>query len=57
MRGTRTPGYRVVQDDKGRATLEKIPGYRLNTSAKIRQRKSKRIQVQRPQINFSPAKR
>jgi hypothetical protein len=57
MRGTRTPGYRVVQDDKGRATLEKIPGYRLDTSAKIRQRKSKRIQVQRPQINFSPAKR
>lgn len=57
MRGTRTPGYRVVQDDKGRSTLEKIPGYRLNASADIKRRKSKRIQVQRPQINFSPAKR
>jgi len=44
-------GYRVIQkmvDGKLQITAEKIPGWRQDTSAKIRQRKSKKMRVQRP---------
>jgi len=52
-------GYRVKQkmvDGKLKVTFEKIPGWRQDTSAQIRQRKSKKMRVQRPQLLglFSP---
>lgn len=43
-------GYCVKQkmvDGKLQITVEKIPGWKKDASAKIRQRKSKRIKVQR----------
>jgi hypothetical protein len=44
-------GYRVKQtmvDGKLQITVEKIPGWKQDTSAQIRQRKSKRVRVQSP---------
>lgn len=44
-------GYRVRQkmvDGELQVTVEKIPGWRQDTSAQIRQRKSKRVRVQSP---------
>lgn len=53
-------GYRVVQkteNGKIKITMERIPFYGLDSSAKIKKRKSKRVRVQRPQLVglFSPA--
>lgn len=55
-------GYRVRQkmvDGKLQVTMEKIPAWRMNTSEQIRQRNSKRVKVQRPQLSglFSAAKK
>ncbi len=55
-------GYRVKQkmvDGKLQITVEKIPGWKKDTSAQIRQRKSKKMRVQRPQLLglFSPVKK
>lgn len=55
-------GYRVKQkmvDGKLQITVEKIPGWKKDASAKIRERKSKRMRVQRPQLLglFSPVKK
>ena len=55
-------GYRIKQtmvDGKLEVTVEKIPGWRQDTSAQIRQRKSKKMRVQRPQLLglFSPVKK
>ena len=55
-------GYRVKQamvDGKLKITVEKIPGWKKDASAKQRQRHSKRIKVQRPQLLglFSPVKK
>ena len=52
-------GYRIKQkmvDGKLQITVEKIPGWRQDTSAQIRQRKSKKMRVQRPLLLglFSP---
>lgn len=44
--------YTVKQDGTGRVTIEKKPWGKLDASAQIRIKKSKRIRVQRPQINF-----
>lgn len=60
--GKNIKGYRVRQkmvDGKLVITMEKIPGWRMDTSAQIRQRKSKRIKVQRPLLLglFSPVKK
>jgi hypothetical protein len=41
-RSIRLPGF-TLKNGK----LEKVPSYRLNVSAKIRQRKSKRVRVTR----------
>ena len=49
-------GYTVKQDDRGRAVIEKIPYYGMDASAKIKAKKGKRVRVQRPQLNFSPAR-
>lgn len=62
MSSRSTKGYRVKQamvDGKLKITVEKIPGWKKDASAKIRQRKSKRIKVQRPQLLglFSPVKK
>ena len=38
-------GFRVVQDGKGKATLERIPFYGRDASAKIRGKKSKKVRV------------
>jgi hypothetical protein len=42
VRPIRVPGFRMKN-----AKLEKIAGFRLNTSAKIKQRKSKKVRVTR----------
>lgn len=60
--GKNIKGYRVRQkmvDGKLVITMEKIPAWRMDTSAQSRQRKSKRIKVQRPLLLglFSPAKK
>ncbi len=52
-------GYRVRQkmvDGELQITVEKIPNWKKDTSAQIRQRKSKKMRVQRPQLLglFSP---
>lgn len=43
-------GFRMVpkQDGSGKSTIERIPQFGLDTSAKIRQRKSKKSRVVRP---------
>ena len=41
-------GYRAVIDKNGNSRIEKIPGYGLDASAKIRQRKSKKVKVKKP---------
>lgn len=51
--GKNIKGYRVRQkmvDGKLVITMEKIPAWRLDTSAQIRQRKSKRVKVQHPML-------
>ena len=55
-------GYRVRQkmvEGKLQITVEKIPGWKKDAAAKIRQRKSKKMRVQRPQLLglFSPVKK
>lgn len=52
-------GYRtrtVMKNGKMVQVLEKVQGYGLDTSAKIRQRKSKRVKPQHPMLAglFSP---
>ena len=54
--------YRVrqkMENGKLVVTVEKIPGWKKDTSAKIRQRKSKRVKVQHPMLLglFSPVKK
>jgi len=46
--------YTVVQDGKGGAKIVKKKWKALDASAQIRARKSKKMRVQRPQINFGP---
>ena len=41
MTGKTLRGYRITKSGK----VEKISGYGLNTSAKIKQKKSKRVRV------------
>jgi len=43
MTGKTLRGYRITNSGK----VEKISGYGLNTSAKIKQKKSKRVTVKR----------
>jgi len=43
MTGKTLRGYRITKSGK----VEKISGYGLNTSAKIKQKKSKRVTVKR----------
>lgn len=47
MTGKTLRGYRITKSGK----VEKISGYGLNTSAKIKQKKSKRITVKRKTAN------
>jgi hypothetical protein len=48
-----------MENGKLVVTVEKIPGWKKDTSAKIRQRKSKRVKVQHPMLLglFSPVKK
>ena len=41
-------GWRIVTNKNGTTKIEKIPGFGLDTSAKIRQRKSKKVKVKKP---------
>ncbi len=43
-------GFKLVpkQDGSGKVTVEKIPMFGLDASAKIKQRKSKRVRVAKP---------
>ena len=54
-------GFRVVQkmeNGKLKVTLERLPFYGRDASVRIRQRNSKRVRVQKPQMSglFSPVK-
>lgn len=58
MRSTKIKGYRVHQDGRGKVTLEplKFYGRKMDASARIRARNSKRVKVVRQgtlKLNFS----
>ena len=44
--------FTVKQDGTGKITIERKAWGKLDASAQIRMKKSKRVRVQRPQINF-----
>lgn len=54
MTGKNVKGYRVVQkpgpDGKLKVTMERVPFYGRDSSAKIRMRNSKRVKVQHPML-------
>ena len=48
MRKIGVRGFKVVQDSRGKATLEPIPMYGKTVSQKAQARKSKAVKVVRP---------